>query len=141
MFFNPPQPGNVEIRSLEQYYFYQYFVAAAVGLSAGLALGWLARGHVYHDPGETAVSYNRRVIGRGIAAGGVAIVLALIVAVVFAVAWTLEPLAPLEKARLVIASALFLVILAIAGVMSLLAFFVITRATAWSGQYALLPKR
>jgi hypothetical protein len=141
LFFNAPQPGNVEIQSLEQYYNDQYLVAAAVGLIVGLLFGWLTRGNVYHDPRESAVSYNRRVIARGVVAGGVAIALAFLVACVFAVAWTLDPLAPLEKVTLVVASGLFVVILAIAGVVSLLAFAMITRAKPWSGQYALLPRR
>ena len=140
LFFSPPQPENVEIRSLEEYYRSQYIVAAVAGIVVGAVMGWLARGRIYHEPRDRGDDYNQRVIGRGLLTGGVSIVLVSVISAAMAVWWTLEPLAPLEKVTLVMGSGMFLVVLLIGGASSLIIYALMTRSTAWSGQYTLIKR-
>ena len=60
LFFTPPQPENVEIRSIEEYYQYQSVVAAIAGIVVGAIMGWLARGSIYHEPRDRGSDYDRR---------------------------------------------------------------------------------
>jgi hypothetical protein len=140
LFFNPPQPENVEIRSIEEYYRVQSILAAVAGILVGVVMGWLARGNVYHEPRDRGDDYNQRVIGRGLLTGAVSVILVSVISAAMAVWWTLEPLAPLEKVTLVMGSGMFLVVLLIGGAAALVVYALMTRSTAWSGQYTLIKR-
>lgn len=139
--FQPPQPpADFDVYVLDEYYKSQMAWAGAIGVGMGILLGWLNTKRLYHRPGEPGYAFARRTAWRGIGAGGAAALVALAVALLMAAARTFGPLAPMEKMLLVPTSGLFLVILAIAAAAAMTIYAVVTRATPWGGQYALIKR-
>jgi hypothetical protein len=103
-------------------------------------MGWLARGSIYHEPRDRGDDYNQRVVGRGLLTGVVSVIVVSLISAAMAVWWTLEPLAPLEKVALVMGSGMFLVVLLIGGVAALIVYALMSRSTAWGGQYTLIKR-
>lgn len=139
--FEPPQPpADFDVYVLEEYYRSQMTWAAAIGVGVGILLGWHYTRRLYHRPGEPGQVFIRRAAWRGIVAAVIATLVALVFALLMAAASAFGPLAPLEKVLLVPTSGLFMVVLAISAAVAMAVYAVVTRATPWGGQYALIKR-
>ena len=136
----PPQPENVEIRLLEEFYRSQYVVSSTIGLLVGLGFGWLATRRIRHKPEDRGADFNSRVMNWGMASAAVATLTAGFTAATMASLSPFDPFAPTERVMLVIGSGLFVVILAFAFATALLAFAAYSRFPQWGGRYAILRR-
>jgi predicted lysophospholipase L1 biosynthesis ABC-type transport system permease subunit len=136
LFLEPPQPENVEIQVIEQFYIGQAMWAAAIGLVVGAIIGFTAPSALLHQPRERASDYEGRVITRGFWSGIWASLVSLVAMVVAATVTSIPPLAPMEKAQLTVLSGRAFAVFSIAFVISLLTYSIATRTRPWGGQYA-----
>lgn len=136
LFLEPPQPDNVDIEVLVQFYTGQAMWAAAIGFGIGAIIGFTAANALLHQPRERASDYDGRVITRGYWAGVWAVLVSLVVMILAAVVTSIEPLAPLQKAQLTVLSGRAFLVFAIGFAVALITYSLVTRMRPWGGQYA-----
>lgn len=140
LFIEPPQPDNVEIEVLQQFYRGQSIWAAVIGVAVGLIAGLSAPAGVFHQARDRAKDYDGRVAKRGFWSGLIATLVAIAGMTIAAVVTSIEPLAPLQKAELTVFSGRAAVVFAIAAAITLVVYATATRTRAWGGQYSLLKR-
>jgi hypothetical protein len=135
-----PQMSNTSAADFQQFFLSQWVTAAVIGLAGGVFFGWRATRNVYHLPRERGTDFTGRVAARGVTRGLVCAVFAGALALVYASANPVNPLAPLEMIVAVMANGLFYVITAIAMLTAMLVYSIATRMPSWGGQYALIKR-
>jgi hypothetical protein len=136
----PPQPDNVEIQVLEQFYGGQRIWAVGVGVFVGLLMGVLATQGVLHKPGERAADYDGRVVVRGFWSGSLAAVVSIIVMTLGAVITSIEPLSPIQKAEMTVFSGEGATVFCLASAVALITYSGCIRLRTWGGQYSIVPR-
>src|SRR5687767_1992292 len=106
--FQPPQPENVEIQLLENFYRNQYVIAGLIGLVIGAVWGFGSTRRIRHRARERGTDFAGRVVLSGLWGGLVGVAWAVLATIIYATFTEFGPLAPLEKVQLVVQSGLFL---------------------------------